>query len=159
MGFYRKVQKKIADTGIYVERLKNRYSEAVSIHKKKSFYESVKWTEVQTLQFNSFWQEHYGKAIPDKWHKLYQNANGIFNAQYFPEYLYSTQLEWCINPEKYTSVLSDKNLLHVLFGDISELHIPLTILSCANGSYKDGKQNITNKNGAVSALNSISGGY
>ena len=134
--------------------MKNIYSEMISIFHKRNMFKKIEWTHAQQEEFDLFWKRNY-KRIPNYWHRLYQNTNGTFNIRYFPEYLFTTELEWRINPKDYCTALCDKNLLVSLFGDIKDLHIPHTILSCSNGVYQDDRQKPISFEKAVGATASV----
>lgn len=155
MAIYKKAKNFIENAGIRLEIVKNKYSERKAMRKQSALYKDIQWTEDQKAAFDGYWKKAYGKTIPDSWHKLYQKGSGVFRVDYFPEHIFSEELEWRINPEKYSYVLSDKNLLLPLFGNVSGLHIPRSFLCCCNGVYLDGNDRVATRNRAEDILASV----
>ncbi len=139
MRIYHKFEKWVCDLGERLIDYKILFSEWNAIYKKESIYSNIKWTEQQQREFDNFWKEHFGKKYSNRWHKLYQSMNGIFCVKYFPELLYTTQLEKLWNPIQYCRVLCDKGLLKVLFDGIpiQDLRTPTEYVTCCNGIYRD----------------------
>lgn len=123
-----------------------------NIKNKKFLYEKVELTPAQEKEIQNFYIAHYGKTIPTMWHRLYQSYTGTFRYNYFPEILLSSQLEPLINPYREAEFLGDKNLLPVLFGNIREIHIPKTFISCVNGKLRDENNNYISLNQACTIL-------
>lgn len=63
-------------------------------------------------------KNNYGRSVPTDWHRLYQSYTGVYNVDYFPEILFSTELEPITNPYREAEMLDDKNLLPILFGNM-----------------------------------------
>ena len=95
----------------YRKRKNREKGEYENIRKKKALWEKVTLTAEQKEQIDSFFLEHYGRKIPHHWHRLYQSYTGTFCADYFPEILFSTRLEWTVNNRAVAGFLGDKNLL------------------------------------------------
>ena len=132
-----------------------RYSESKNISKKKSLIEKVVLSKEQEQEILSFYKQYYGKSISFDWHRLYQSYTGRFNKDYFPEYIFSTQLEPLMNPYPIAEFLGDKNLIPILFRGIESLHIPTTYISCVNGILQNGDGDILNQESAIGLLNNI----
>ena len=62
----------------------------------------------QKRKVDAFFKEHYGKKIPYFWHRMYTNYTGIFDEKYFPEILFSTELEEKLNPYTIAFPLQNK---------------------------------------------------
>lgn len=125
---------------------KIRYGEKRAIKRKKNLYKHIKWTKEQQKEFDDFWKENYGKIINPAWHKLYQSINGVFDARYFPEFFYTTQIEPRLNPNDYCKVISDKSLLPYFFGgDGSLVYIPEIYLSCTNRVFRTNDNRLLTK--------------
>ena len=154
MGLYRDITHLLEQWIIGIEIYKNKYSEKKAIRKKRLLYNNVQWSDEERKSFEAYWISHYGKPFMDSWHKLYQSVNGTFDEKYFPDYLYSTEVEWRINPKAYCDVLSDKNLLSVLYY-IDHLHIPFTHVSCANGVFQDSTKRVITEKEAISIVSNI----
>lgn len=112
-----------------------------NIRKKKILFSKIQLKPAQIEQVDKFWQQAYGKKISKDWHRLYQSCTGQFDAKYFPEILYTTKLEILINPRHVCRVMSDKNLLGIIFKD-DEVKVPRTIVSNAWGYLYDEAHNV-----------------
>lgn len=154
MGRYRRIIHGLENLIVRVEVWKNKYSEKKAIKKKMPLYENVKWTDGEKKRFEDYWITYYGEPIADYWHKLYQSISGVFDEKYFPDYLYSTELEWRLNPKAYCDVLSDKNLLVSLFSH-DDLCIPCTYVSCANGVFQDSDHAVITKEKAIAIASNV----
>lgn len=139
----------------YVRRNLVKYSEYRNIRRKKNLINKVQLSEAQEKEIKEFFKQHYGKSISTDWHRLYQSYTGIYQKDYFPEILFSTELEPLLNPYKIASFLGDKNLLPLLFSGIDNLIIPTTYASCISGTYKDGFGNIITKDRLNAVLGNI----
>ncbi len=134
---------------------KIRYGEKIAIRRKKQIFEEIKWSDEKRKQFDAFWLSSYGKKIKPYWHKLYESANGVYHFDYFPENLYSTELEPLLNPTEYCRVFSDKNLTEAIYGSVEEVHFPVTILANCNGCFSDGKGRTLSSGEATDLLQNI----
>lgn len=74
----------------------------------------VELTDAQEQEIDYFYMSNLGRKVPHDWHRLYQSFTGVFNKDYFPEFLYTSELEPSWNPISYRSVFADKNLLPFL---------------------------------------------
>lgn len=155
MGTYRVLQNKIKEKGDQLEVVKNIYSEYLSIALKKKLYSNVIWTDEQQKEFDEYWIHNYGKRISNKWHRLYQNINGVFNVEYFPEHLFSIKLSQKLNPRSYSELFSDKNLLHTLFDSVNGLKIPETYICAVKGRLFDNTGNIISTNQAINIMSKL----
>ncbi len=151
--FYNKLIKCLQNFIVFIEKSKTRFFELRAIKRKKKFYSSVKWSKEQQFQFDNYWKNNYGKKIPNKWHKLYQSANGVFNVEYMPEIIFSTEIEQSLNDYYQVRVFADKNLNDVLFnGKIDNVRTPKTYLYNAFGRFYDGNRNIITREKAIEIL-------
>ena len=72
----------------------------------------------QMKEVDDFFLKNYGKKIPYDWHRLYTSFTGVFHKDYFPEFLYTSNLEPSWDPIEYQKVFADKNMLNILAKDI-----------------------------------------
>ena len=155
--FYRKIVNFLLGIVVTTEKAKTKLFEKIAIKKKKKIYKTVKWSKEQQKQFDIFWKTNYGKKIPNKWHKLYQKSNGVFNVEYIPEILFSTQIEPTLNDYYQTKVFADKNLNDLLFNNrIEGVRTPRTYLLNSFGRFYDGNRNLISKKEAINILSSLS---
>ena len=131
-----KMERALVKFSSFVRRKMILFGEKASIKRKKALINKVNLTKEQKAEITKFFKKHYGKAIPYKWHRLYQSYTGKFCYDYFPEILFSTRLEPKLNPYREAEFLSDKNLLETFFGSVERIHIPKTIVSCVKGRYR-----------------------
>lgn len=152
MGLSRSIDIKTNKLNVLLRKKLVTYSEKKNIQLKRSLISKIKLTDVQEKEIKSFYKNNYGKEIPTDWHRLYQSYTGKYCVDYFPEIIFSTELEPYTNPYRIAEFLGNKNLLHPFFGDITALHVPYTYLSCANGVYRNEKHHIIGKNEAIRIL-------
>lgn len=129
---------------VWVHELRN-------IRKKKILFSKIQLNPEQIQEIDQLWQQSYGKKICKDWNKLYQSYTGQFDAQYFPEVLFTTKLEVAMNPRHVCRVLSDKNLLEILVKD-NEVKVPRTIASNAWGYLYDESHKIINQENMLEIL-------
>lgn len=122
-----------------------------NIRKKKLLFSEIQLNPDQIEQVDKLWQQAYGEKISKDWNRLYQSYTGQFDAKYFPEILYTTKLEPLMNPRHICRVLSDKNLLGILFKD-DEVKVPKTIVSNAWGYLYDENHNVINEEKMLAIL-------
>ena len=113
-------------------------AEIISVIKRRNMYSNIQWTDQQQSDFDRYWKSHYGKKIPNSWHKIYESINGSYCVQYIPEMIFTTQIEKVMNDYRYASVLADKSLVES-FAKVAGCHVPDTILLCSKGVYFDNK--------------------
>lgn len=145
-------------TDLFVESLRKRlvyYSELQNIKLKRPLIDSVKLSSCQEKEICDFFAIYYGKKIKTHWHKLYQSYTGEYHYDYFPEYLFSTELEPKLNPYRFAAQYGDKNLLHKFFGDIQGLHVPHTFLACSRGVLYTGDNKLVSHDCGVDLLKNI----
>lgn len=129
--------------------------EWVNILKKRRLYTKVKLTKEQENKIQKFWKENYGKRISTKWHKLYQSYTGEFDKCYFPEIIFSSELEPLLNPRNISKVFSDKSLLEVFYKDDKDVKLPHTYIVNSSGIFYDRNRKIISANKAVDLLKNI----
>ena len=131
--------------------------ETKNIFKKRKLLKDIKLTNEQKNEINCLWEKNYGKKIPHWWHRLYQSYTGEFDVNYFPEYIYSTNIEPFANQRFIVRTLGDKNLLDVLFDKKPNIDVrtPLTILSMVNGNFFNGNRIPISKSHANELLENI----
>lgn len=139
---YHSVFRGTADFPIALERSKTYIAEWIAIFQKRHLYKNILWTREQQKEFDDFWIENYGRKISNRWHKLYQRMNGIFNPAYIPEILYTTKIEPALNPFWRTSVLEDKALIELLISKKADgqVRVPDTIIVMSDGFLYDAKR-------------------
>jgi hypothetical protein len=96
------------------------------ILRKRSLYQDVRWSKQQQKDFDAFWQHAYNKRISNRWHRMYESYNGVFNVEYVPEILYTSKIEPRMNEAAYGKVLSNKALFELIYQDAS-VRFPETI--------------------------------
>lgn len=151
--FYNKLIKFLKNIPVWVEKKKTKFFENKSIRKKKKLYKCVKWDKQKQKSFDAYWKENYGKKISNKWHRLYEKANGIYNIEYFPEILFSTKLELLLNNYTQISVIADKNFNDILFNNrIENVRTPETYIYNSFGKFYDGERNLISRDKAIEIL-------
>ena len=115
---YNKILNFIKLIPILCEKIKHNIFERLKLINDKKVYEKETLTYSEQSVFEEFWKKTYGKKITNKWHLYYKSFTGKFDEKYFPQILYSTNLEFKLNPWYYANILSDKNLMDSLFGDL-----------------------------------------
>ena len=81
-----------------VRRMMIAAGEKSNVKRKAALIAKVTLTDAQKKEIRDFFAKHYGKAMPDSWHRLYQSYTGVYRYNYFPEVLLSTALEPLLNP-------------------------------------------------------------
>lgn len=132
-----------------------KYGEYRNIRIKENLCSKVTLTGEQEAEIKEYFREHYGKEIATSWHRLYQSYTGSYRVNYFPEILFSTELEPKLNDATIAAFLGDKNLLYRLFGDVANVHIPKTYGSCVNGILQDAGSAVVGFTGLMDMLNDI----
>lgn len=122
-------------------------TERFALRRKKHLTNSVKWTDKQKKEFVDFWKANY-RNIRSDGHKLFESFNGQFNADYMPDFLYATKIEYALNNYKYANIYSDKALTEVLYKGKSEAVLPKTFLLNAGGVFYDENRTIINRDKA-----------
>lgn len=93
-----------------------------------------------------------GGEIDTKWHRYYKYFTGKFDAKYFPEIIFSTQLEPILNPRYIAKGIEDKSLLEIMYRRVEGLYIPKTIVLNASGIFYDGNRNVISIDKAKSII-------
>ena len=141
-----------------IEVMKTNFFEWYAIFRKRKLYKNIKWSKEQQRAFDSFWKCYYGKKISNRWHRLYQSMNGVFNIEYIPEKLYTTKIEPKTNDLYYCKVLSDKALLGVLFDNrIANVRTPKTYIANSYGVFYDSNRRIISEAEALQIVADIGG--
>lgn len=153
---YKKFVRWLHNFGYSFERKVIFLLEWYAILRKRKLYKHIKWTKEQKREFDNYWKKHYGKKISPRWHKLYEASNGVFRVDYFPEVLYSTILEPKINNLAYCNVLSDKNMLDVLFNKKYEgIRTPKTFIYNSHNQFFDGDRKVISKEKAKEIIYNV----
>ncbi|WP_251539683.1 sugar-transfer associated ATP-grasp domain-containing protein [Peribacillus frigoritolerans] len=137
----------ILKTLVYVHELKN-------IRRKKNLFSNVELKKEQEQEIDALWIKNYGKKYSTKWHRLYQSYSGNYDANYFPEILFSTKLEPMLNPRYICRALSDKAITEILIND-GRVKCPKTFALNANGFYYDSERIVINKERFMSIVQNI----
>lgn len=151
-NIYRKLIKLLENNILRIHIFKTWIFEWISIFKKSNQYKDIVWSSEQQKKFDKFWLENYGRKISNRWHKLYQSANGVFDEKYFPEIIYTTKLELKLNNFKLSKILEDKSLVEILYGSIKEIEFPRTISLNCSGIYYDNNRDLINKEEMMNLL-------
>ena len=126
--------------------------EIKNIRRKKNIINKVILSKEQKAEIDEFFINNYGKKVKYHWHRLYQSYTGMFNKEYFPEVLFSCELEPLLNNKQIARVVGDKNLLCQFLGQVKGIHIPQTYVSCINGILRDENNNLINKEQVCSII-------
>lgn len=114
---YRRYKKMKENSLVRLHQKKTYLMEWFAVLKKRNLYKNIKWTKDEKKAFNDYWVSAYGRRISPRWHKLYQSINGVFNIEYFPDILFSTNLELKLNPFLLCEQLQVKAFPELLFGN------------------------------------------
>lgn len=147
-------------------RLKKQYLgewlEIISICRKMPM-KGVSLTKEQKHKIQAYWGNAYGKKIPTIWHRKYYSHSEKFDEKFFPEVFYTTKLEPSLNNDNVAKVLSDKNMIELLFAKVLDsakgIKVPETLFGCSNGFYFDKYRNPICKDVIGKELESISGEF
>lgn len=126
-------------------------AEMRNINRKEILWSKVLLSDAQEKEIKSYWKEISGYEIETKWHRLYQSYMGVYEKKYFPEILYTTQLERKLNPPKYYGVLSDKGFMKTIFSG-GGYRLPKTFVYNCDGVLTDDEQNVISYREAVAML-------
>jgi len=132
-----------------IKYLKLYFIEQSKTFKKRNLYKNIKLSREEKEKIDKVFKEGYGKKFSYKWHRLYQSYTGVFDENYFPEILFSTKLEFKLNPKNICKVLADKALLDVLYSNIDGLSFPQYYLLNCSGIFYDSKKHIISKEDAI----------
>ena len=154
MGFVQKCENFFIWTSVHIRKVLVTYGEYNNIRKKKKLIDSVQLTKKQKKSIDVFFKNNYGKKFSYNWHRLYQSYTGEFHFDYFPELLFSSKLEPLTNKYRVAEFLGDKNILSQLFDDanLTDVRIPVTYISCVDGVFLNGKNQLITMQQAVTAL-------
>lgn len=150
---YRRIVLLLENLILKIHIFKTWIFEWFSIIKKSNQYKNVVWSSEQQNEFDEFWTQNYGRKISNRWHRLYQSANGVFNISYFPEILYTTKLEPKLNSLQWCKAMSDKSLVELLYSKDAKIKFPRTIVLNCSGIYYDENRKIISKEDAMQLLN------
>jgi len=135
--------------------LKTAIAENVAIINKRKLYKNVIWTKEQQNDFDNFWKKYYGRKISNRWHRLYQSINGVYDVKYFPEILFTTKFEPLLNPYNIGKVLQDKSFVELLFGGTNDVIFPKTYIICCSGIFYDSNRIVITEELAINSLVNI----
>ena len=107
--------------------------------RRKKIVESVQLTREQQEEIDAFFLENFGRKVPRGWHRLYQAFTGNYDKRYFPEFIFSSQIERVWNPKMYAEALADKNLLFIYTEGMEGVRSPAVYLSRVSGLYRNRK--------------------
>lgn len=119
---------------------------------RRALYQNTKLDTEQKAAIDEFYLKHYGKKIPYTWHRYFYAFTGQFDEKYVPDSLMIPEYEWLVNPYEYTKSFEDKNITPLLAEGVKDLSTPDTILSCAEGVYRDSEVQLISKNCAKDIL-------
>ena len=115
------------------------------INAKKSIWENYIISPADLEKIHQI----YGPNADTRWHKYFASFSGKMDPYYVPEILFSTNMEWNLNPYKLCKELEDKSLLETLFGSVQYLRIPKTVICKTYGTYVGEKGDIINESDVV----------
>lgn len=128
--------------------------EYINIYKKRNLIKSIKLSPKEKKAIDNLWKQYYGKKIPYCWHKLYASYTGMVDINYFPEILYSTNLEKRYNDFTTALIYEDKSQLDVVLKDYTtnESHTVPSILYSTGGLFYNTKHEFISKAEAISLI-------
>lgn len=121
-------------------RYRIKISRILKIKKRKSLSSD----ELKVI--NTFFSKYGFKNTSYKWHQFYNDASGIFHANYIPEALFYSKIEPALNCKICTPALLDKNIYSYLFKNVKQ---PVTIIKNINGFYFDKNDDVISKTEAL----------
>ncbi len=146
--------KNIVDNYIRIKK-KNEEVKKFKDSRRVKIYSSYKLTKEEKKELNNFYIKHYGKKIPDTWHRHNYAFSGKFDVRFFPELLYIPEFERFMNLDKSMNYfLEDKNNLYML-EEYLNVKMPKKIISCQCGTYMDSDNNIISKDEVIKKLYDI----
>lgn len=153
--FYRKFIKIIEGIAPFIEHKKTYFFEILAIYKKRKLYEKIKWSKEEQENFDRYWKENYGKKISNKWHRLYQSINGIYNIEYLPEIIFSTAIEPNWNKYWDCKIYENKSLCELFFRtkDCTYYRLPDTFLVREGNILYDKDRKVISKKEAIKIIN------
>lgn len=119
-----------------LDKKKTWVAELLSVRKRSGMSNSVKWSDQEQKAFDHYWEDHFGRRISNKWHKIYQSINGEYCIEYIPEMLYTTKIEHLLNDYRYARVFADKALIESI-ADRTGSIVPETVAVCSDSKYFD----------------------
>lgn len=125
----------------------------INDEKRVNLYKKICYTKFQNKKINDYFIKNYGKKVDTRWHRLYQSFTGKFDKKYFPEILFSSELEPLLCDRKIAAQLTDKSMVELLYKGIEDLYIPKTYILCCSGIFYDGNRNIISKEEAIKVIN------
>lgn len=138
-----------------VKQMEDRYycyairkAEYVKIKDKTNCWQQVEFTSEQIQEI----EQLYGAGVDTRWHRYYQYFTGKFDAKYLPEILYSTVMESKMNPRKIANEMEDKSRIPHIYGPVSDLRIPKTVVVNTSGIFQDENGDILTKAQAEDAV-------
>lgn len=107
------------------------------IIRKRHIWGKISWSKSQQREFDEYWRLHYGRTIPNWWHRLYQAFNGEFRVDYVPEAFYSTKIEPRLVDYGYARVFEDKFFSPWILPYIADSSVvsPCIYLARSKGTY------------------------
>ena len=141
----------------YLLRIKRKMEQNIIAPLSKFFYKRILYKKIKKLnkgihsdklddaqieKVNSVYRKFGVKNVSFLWHRFYTACNGVFSPFYIPETLFYTEIEPYLNNKDYKTVLSDKNLLEVLFPEVKQ---PITVVKNMNGLFQSGNRIISCK--------------
>ena len=159
MGVLTKVRHKMSDIEDAMYKAGQLHGEKRKIKDKRrvKLLSQVKLTQAQMEEIDDFYMTNLGKKIPYDWHRLYQSFTGTFNKDYFPEFLYTSNLEPKWNPVGYRDVFADKNLLPLLADGIPGMKTAKIEASNVDGIFRNSKCQVVKKEELLRELNETIG--
>lgn len=136
---------------------RRKVGEYINVFKKRRLIKSVNLSQEDKTAIDAFWRKHYGKRISYNWHKLYASYTGVVDPMYFPEILYSTNLEKRYNDFTTALIYEDKSQLDIVLRDIStnESNTVPSIIYCTSGLFYNNKHELVSRSEAISLLYNI----
>lgn len=136
----------------YSFRVKKLEKKKIKDKRRVELYSKVSYSKTEEEEIQKYYIENYGRKIDLRWHRLYQSFTGNFDKRYFPEILFSSDLELKLCNRVIASQLTDKCMVELLYGSVENLYIPKTTVLCASGIFYNQNREIISNNEAISLI-------
>lgn len=138
---YRAFIQKCEDFSEHIRIKKQKIAEKIEIKKynKAPILAQYKLSKAQKKEIDCFFLKNLGRIIPYDWHKKYAALSGNFVINFFPEILYTTELEPLLNSTYMRRAYSHKNMTELIYSKVltenKDVCVPNTIIGCCEGNY------------------------
>ena len=77
-----------------------------------------KLSNAQTKEIDCYFKKNLGRRISYDWHKKYTALSGNFVVNFFPEILYTIELEPLLNPSYMRRAYGHKNIIELIYDKV-----------------------------------------